>query len=125
MHRGSRHLAPALGLMNGTLLSWPADADGDVFRRLQVQGFNFAVQHAIDFEVEFNPWPPPATALNLLLARHPKLEVIEPELGASGYVAFQVFGNVSYELVTSVQRSTSSLVAQFGGACESWGVLSS
>jgi hypothetical protein len=30
---------------------------------------------------------------------------------------------VTYELVMSVQREMSALVADFGGHCESWGVL--
>ena len=106
-------------------MSWPADADGDVFRRLQSLGFNFSEPHAIDFNVEFNQWPPPREALNLLLARCPSLEVIEPEPEVPGYVALSIVGNVSYEHVTSVQRSISLELAKFGGICASWGVLSS
>ena len=106
-------------------MSWPADPDGDVFRRLQEQGFNFLEPHAIDFNVEFNEWPPPQEAIALLRTRHPSLEVVEPDAEIPGYVSFQVFGAVSYEHVTSVQRSASSMVATFGGVCESWGVFSS
>jgi hypothetical protein len=106
-------------------VSWPADPDGDVFRRLQAQGFNFSEAHAIDFNVDFNRWPPPQEAITLLRSRHPNLEVVGPEADTPGYVSFRVSGKVSYEHVTSVQRSTSSLLAKFGGVCESWGVLSS
>ena len=106
-------------------MSWPADPDGDVFRRLQAQAFNFSEPHAIDFNVEFVRWPPPQEAVALLRSRHPSLEVVQPEADFPGYVLFQVVDKVSYELVTSVQRSTSSLVTKFGGVCESWGVLSS
>jgi hypothetical protein len=106
-------------------MSWPADADGDVFRRLQAQGFNFSEPHAIDFNVDFRQWPPPADALSLLRVHHPSLEVVQPEAELPGYVTFEVVGEVSYERITSVQRFTSSLVSKFGGVCESWGVLSS
>ena len=106
-------------------MSWPADPDGDVFRRLQAQGFTFSEPHAIDFNVDFNEWPPPQEAIIALRSQHPNLEVVEPDADSPGYVLFQVVGKVSYELVTSVQRSASSLVAKFGGVCESWGVLSS
>jgi Regulator of ribonuclease activity B len=106
-------------------MSWPVDADGDVLRRLQAQGFNFSEPHTIDFNVEFRQWPPTHEALKLLRTRYPNLEVVEPDADSPGYVSFQVLGQVSYEHITSVQRSISSLVANFGGACESWGVLSS
>jgi hypothetical protein len=106
-------------------MSWPADADGDVFRRLQMQGFNFSETHTIDFDVEFRQWPPPQEALRLLRSRYPDLEIVEPDSEFPGQVSFQVRERLSYEFVTAIQRSISSLVSIFGGTCQSWGVLGS
>jgi len=47
-------------------LSWPKDDDGDVMRRLEAAAFDFAVDHQIDFNVDFFEWPPSQDALDRL-----------------------------------------------------------
>ena len=42
---------------------WPETADGDVFRRLEGQGFDFSKYYWIDFNVDFDEWPPAHLAL--------------------------------------------------------------
>jgi len=37
---------------------WPNDADGDVFRRMQKSEFDFDKAIDIDFNVDFDSWPP-------------------------------------------------------------------
>ena len=39
-------------------MSWPETADGDVFRRLQSSQFDFSSLREIDFNVDFEHWPP-------------------------------------------------------------------
>ena len=109
--------------MTKIVADWPDDADGGVFRRLRANGFNFSIPHTVDYNVDFPCWPPPAEAVERLKAAHGQVELFEPEDGDLGHVQFQVHALVSYESVTSVQRQVSAAMSQFGGVCESWGVL--
>ena len=104
-------------------MNWPNDADGDVFRRLQSRGFDFHREYLVDFDVEFESWPPAAGAIDLLRKEYPSTVVYDETDERSGYVQFQVHGRVTYEMVTRVQAMISALMAPFGGKCESWGVL--
>lgn len=104
-------------------MTWPADADGDVFRRMEASGFDFSKAHFIDFNVDFEKWPPPQLALDLLRAHYGDVEVIVPDDIGAGYVQFQIEAHATYELVTSVQRNATSVMKPYGGICESWGVL--
>jgi hypothetical protein len=104
-------------------MSWPDDADGDVFRRLEADGFDFSKSYAVDYNVDFESWPPAPDALKLLSSQYGSIELFEPHEDGGGYVLFQVIGPVTYEGVTSVQRRTSSAMQLFGGICESWGVI--
>jgi len=102
---------------------WPDDADGDVFRRLARSGFDFSAQWDIDFNIDLDSWPPPDALLNKLLQAYPKVEVIEADGESHGFITFVVRAGLTYELVTSVQRTASEIAKPFGGVCESWGVL--
>lgn len=104
-------------------MNWPKDADGDVLRRLESRGFDFAKSYVIDFNVDFEEWPPASEALQLIRAQYPSTVVYQPEEGSPGYVQFQIYSPVTYDLVTRVQRETSDLMRRFGGVCESWGVM--
>lgn len=108
---------------SGSAHDWPQDADGDVLRRLAARGFDFSRDIAIDFNVDFDEWPPAPEALELLRASYGALELFEPFDGSAGYILFQVIGRVSYESITAIQRDASSAMRPFGGICESWGVL--
>ena len=104
-------------------MTWPSDADGDVLRRMEESGFDFAKPHTIDFNVDFDDWPPSPEAIDLVKSRYPGTVVYEPEDDKTGYLQFQVHDRVSYELVMRIQRQASALVAPFNGRCESWGVM--
>lgn len=70
-------------------MKWPRDADGDVLRRLQEDGgFDFSTPTLIDFDVDFQTWPPPPAAVEMLSRQHPSLEVYEPEGKDDGYLQF-------------------------------------
>src|SRR5262249_37814588 len=104
-------------------MTWPNDADGDVLRRMEDDGFDFSRSHLIDFNVDFDDWPPDPKAIAVVKSHYPGVIVHEPDDGYAGYLQFQVHDRVSYELVMRIQRQVSALVAPFNGRCESWGVM--
>lgn len=105
-------------------MSWPNDADGDVFRRMESDGFDFTEEHEIDFNVDFDDWPPAKEAVNILKSKFQDVEIIDPENDeGNGYIAFKIRDKVSYELVTSTQKQVTHAMQQYGGWCESWGVM--
>ena len=103
-------------------MGWPNNADGDVFRRLETNGFDFSKSYAVDFTVDFEKWPPAKAALDLLTSKYGDLDLYEPDEEGDGYVLFQVVSPVTYEGIMSVQRNASIAMKPFGGICESWGV---
>ena len=105
-------------------MNWPNDADGDVFRRLHKEGFDFSASSSVDFNVDFDEWPPSSKAIERLQSIVGNLEIVEPDGEFGGYLAFQVNMQLNYERVTSIQREVSEVMEPFGGVCESWGVLS-
>jgi hypothetical protein len=105
-------------------MDFPDDADGGVLRRLDQNGFDFSQKALIDFTVDFEDWPPSPKAVALLSAEYPSTKVYEPQNNDPGYVHFQVYELVTYDLVTAIQRHVTELVAPFHGECNSWGVLS-
>ncbi|HEY0063807.1 MAG TPA: ribonuclease E inhibitor RraB [Telluria sp.] len=102
---------------------WPGGADGDVFRRLQKHGFDFSARTDIDFNVDFEEWPPKEAFVRALRARFQRLQLHPPGPRGQGYVEFVVSGILTYELVISTQRSVSQMAKPFGGVCDSWGVM--
>lgn len=98
-------------------MSWPNDADGEVMRRLGATGFNFYVPTTIDFNIDFDEWPPGARAIEALATQFPDFSV------ESDYVLVRVHALVTYEFVTATQDQLNDLMAAHGGRCESWGVL--
>jgi hypothetical protein len=105
-------------------LNFPDDADGDVLRRLDESGFDFSKSTTIDFNVDFNSWPPHPVAISRLKEYAGAVEIYEPDEEYSGYVLFHIHQILSYELVVDTQKSVTALMAEYGGVCESWGVLS-
>lgn len=102
---------------------WPDDADGDVFRSLANEGFDFDARHRIDFILELELWPPSPGMFTLLASQYSEVQAEAPARGERGFIRFSVDGRLSYELVRSIQRSVSDLASAWGGVCESWGVL--
>jgi hypothetical protein len=109
--------------MGKLVADWPEDADGGVFRRLASDGFDFSRDWTVDYNVDFESWPPADAALDVLRSEYGQLALFPPDGDGEGYVQFQVVGPVTYERVTSMQRRVSSEMLPFGGVCESWGVF--
>lgn len=102
---------------------WPDDADGDVLRRMQSRGFDFSAKHVIDFNVDFDDWPPPPEALSALQNAFPGASVYEDAESDDRFVSFKIKDLLTYELVVNIQARATALVQEHGGRCESWGVL--
>ena len=102
---------------------WPSDADGDVFRRLFANGFDFSKPHSVDYNVDFNVWPPAKAAINQLESMFGSIKIYEPDEHGDGYIQFQIIAPVTYETVTTIQRTVSAAMEPFGGICDSWGVM--
>ena len=116
-----RDFDPSCGV--STMKNWPNDVDGDVLRNMEERGFDFSKPASIDFNVDFETWPPAKRAVNVLARQYPDLEIHEPEGEFAGEITFQVSDRVTYELVMRIQREVTKLMVPFGGRCESWGVL--
>ena len=102
---------------------WPDDADGDVLRRMAADEFNFDEPTDIDFNVDFEQWPPSDKFIEMLRAQFPRVTIYQPDAHGCGYVQIVITEAVTYDLVISMQASVSEMAAQFGGVCESWGVM--
>ena len=109
--------------MNMVSTDWPQDADGDVLRRMHSAGFDFSKPCLIDFNVDFENWPPSEDAIQTLELQYPSAKVYSPVSGESGHIQFQLFELLSYRLVVETQEHVSTLMAPYGGSCESWGIL--
>jgi len=110
-------------MINLSETDWPEDVDGDVFRRMQTNGFDFRTPTDIDFNVDFDSWPPADEFMDRLRAQFSKVQTFPPDSDGDGYVLFVVHALLTYELVMFVQSSVTDLASEFGGVCESWGVL--
>ena len=104
-------------------MTWPRDADGDVFRRLQTRNFDFDVLHKIDFQIDFDTWPPSDKAVALLKRTFADVDICDPEADSAGYIEVSIVDRLTYEFVTGAQANISRLLTAFGGRCEAWGVL--
>jgi hypothetical protein len=103
--------------------TWPENADGDVFRKLSSSGFDFTKLYTIDFNIDFDQWPPAAETIQIIQKTFPGAKVYEDDDANGGYILFKLQAKLTYELVMDTQAKASVLVAPFGGRCESWGVL--
>lgn len=109
--------------MGLAMTDFPSDADGNVLRGLKESGFDFSQRVLIDFNVDFKKWPPAKDAVRMLEKKYPSVKIYEPEEGYPGYLQFQVYELLTYQLVTRVQTEVSAWMAPFEGECISWGVL--
>lgn len=100
-------------------MDWPQDADGDVMRRLAGASFDFSTPTQIDFNIDFEDWPPDEALFDVISRAFPDA-VVSPK---GDYVLVQFVRPVSYALVTDTQAKLSALSEEFGGHCNSWGVV--
>ena len=109
-------------------MEWPNDADGDVLRNLKKNNFDFASEHEVDFNIDFDHWPLTEVEQKYLLQSYPNAEVIEPDeddftsSDPYGYVLVKFNSKISYEFVVEVQHLITQKMSPIGGVCESWGL---
>jgi hypothetical protein len=104
-------------------MQWPRNADGDVFRGLEADGFDFTKQCLIDFNVDFSGGTPSNEAVSVLRRYYPSATVYPKESDRPAYVLVQVYGHLDYNFVVGTQKMLTELMAPFGGSCTTWGVL--
>ena len=111
--------------LGGSVTRWLADPDGDALMRLAEEGFDFSKPGLLEFSVDFRSWPPPRGAMACLSRDYPSASVCVTDDDRDGYLEFQVYALVSYELVTNIQSYVTELMAPYHGVCSSWGVVRS
>jgi hypothetical protein len=109
----------------GGVFRWLADPDADALIRLAEDGFDFSKPGIVEFSVDFRSWPPPRGAMACLSRDYPSASVCVTDDDRDGYLEFQVYALVSYELVTNIQSYVTELMAPYHGVCCSWGVVRS
>jgi hypothetical protein len=113
------------GKLDGVDACRPFDVDGEALQQLKENGFDFSKPRLIEFTVDFRSWPPHREAMWLLRRDYPSVVVCATAEDLEGYLEFQVYALVSYELVTNTQRHVTELMAPYYGVCSSWAVLAS
>jgi hypothetical protein len=100
-------------------MSWPADEDGDVFRSLEQDGFDFSAEVLIDFNVDVADPANIGPAIDAVLEIYPDAAIgLEDD-----YFAVQIEARLTYDLVVSAQEKLTAATAKFGGSCDSWSVM--
>lgn len=114
------------GCVDASLAYWPVDVDAEVLRKLREDGFNFSTPSVIEFNVHFSSWPPHRDALRSLSQDYPSAAVCVTDADDhDGYLEFQVYALVSYELIRNIQSYVSELMAPYQGVCSGWAVVPS
>ena len=101
----------------------PRDVDGEALDRLQENGFDFSKPRLVEFTVDFSSWPPHREAMKRLSQDYPSVAVCRVDGDKAGYLEFQVYALLSYELVTNIQSHVTELMAPYNGVCSSWALL--
>jgi hypothetical protein len=65
---------------------WRDDANGGVFRSLAADNFDFCRPYPVDYNVDFESWPPVARALDWLEASYGRLGLYPPDENGLGYI---------------------------------------
>ena len=100
-------------------MDWPNDADGDVLRRLHAGGFEFDREIELDFNIDFEDWPPPPTFVTELAAAFPDAEIsLEDD-----YMLMRLTVQLTYHFVIEMQAKLTRMARPHGGHCDSWGLL--
>jgi regulator of RNase E activity RraB len=110
-------------------MNWPNDDDGDLFRLLAEQGFDFDKKVKVDFEIDFDHWPLTEKEKNTITRHFPGCEFNDPdeediaEGEDTGTVNLHIHSRLTYEFIVNTQKEITEKVKQYGGWCESWGVM--
>jgi hypothetical protein len=125
---GATYNLPTVGVhsngpLEGVVGCQPCDVDGEALDELKENGFDFSRPRLIEFSVHFRSWPPHREAMRRLSRDYPSIAICTADDGQDGYLEFQVYALVSYELVTNTRQYVTELMAPYHGVCSSWTVL--
>jgi len=101
---------------------WPRDVHGDGLRRLFANGFDFSQPVVIDFKVYFEAWPAHRDAMLRLCREYSSVASCGTDDEHGGFLEFQVYALLTYELVTGTMEYVTELMSPYRGTCLSWGV---
>ena len=105
-------------------MDFPGDAHGDALRRIYAdEDFNPENEYLIDFNVDFNSWPPSNEAIKILEAKYGKVDYYEDDDGKDGYLNVQINGLVSYDFIISKMDEISEMIENEDGYSNCWGVM--
>jgi len=112
----------------GRNMEYPADANGDVFRRMEASGFDFANEHVLDFHVVFATEEEADRIARMYLADHKagdKLANIETKPFPQGGMELTLSKRmlVTYEAVSAFESKLAERVSHVDGYLDGWGVL--
>jgi len=85
--------------------------------------FDLRKEADIDFNIDFDTWPPSSDLISSLEKQFDSVKVYTPHSDGDGYVQVSLRTLITYDLVMSMQATLTDLAAAYGGVCESWGVL--
>ena len=111
--------------VDGSVMHWLADPVGEALLKLAEDGFDFSKPGLVEFIVNFRNWPPPRGAMACLSRAYPSASVCVTDDDRDGYLEFQVYALVSFELVTNIQSYVTELMSPYRGICSSWDVVRS
>jgi hypothetical protein len=107
-------------------MEWPKTADGDVFRRLQSDNFDFSEEVEIDINIDFQEWPPSRECVMKILEEWPDAKLSPPKSeDDSGYVYLTISQVLSYEFIVNKQEEITANLSEYGAYCNSWGLFGS
>lgn len=103
-------------------MKYPNDADGDVLRRFDENGFDFSQTIEIEFIIDFNHWPLNLHDIDILNDQLPNVKVIDSS-EISGYVIVTLTSKLTYDFVVDTQKQLTEKMKKIGGWCECWGAF--
>jgi hypothetical protein len=105
------------------MYDWPNDADGNVFRSLESQGFDFSKKYIIDFNIDLGDVLRSEEALEVLRTKYPSAEIYDHSDDDPPYLQLQITSKLSYPFVMKIQSDLTNVMRPFNAWCDSWGVL--
>lgn len=109
-------------------MKYPDDINGDVFRRMENDGFDFSVEHIVDFYSVFATEAGADQIARKYLADHKAGDVftnIEARPREEGGMELILSKRmlVTYETVGEFEKKLGELVSKVDGYLDGWGVL--
>ena len=109
-------------------MKYPDDVNGDVFRRMQDSGFDFTVEHIVDFYSVFASEAEADQIARMYLADHKAGELLtdietrpHEEGGMELILSKRML--VTYEAITEFEKKLRERVSRVEGYLDGWGVL--